>query len=47
MAGLDAGGVIGRFPTLVSHYYAVANTYVHKKFDKYIQLSFCGKWPPK
>ena len=32
---------------LINHKYAVANTYVHRKFDGYVQLTVWGKWPPK
>ena len=30
-----------------NHNYAVANMYVHEKFDGYVQPTFLGKWPPK
>ena len=32
---------------LFNHNYAVANMYVHTKFDRYVQFNFWGTWPPK
>ena len=31
----------------LNHNYALTNTYVHEKFDGYVQLTFLGKSPPK